>query len=105
MRPQISSSSAPAPRRFSFVPSSLSADESMRRVEKSRSKGATVRADRVNSQRPGAPNDANDAALVAAIARGDRDAMAQLYDRYAALLLGLASRVVGDRVHAEDVLH
>jgi RNA polymerase sigma-70 factor (ECF subfamily) len=31
--------------------------------------------------------------------------MAQLYDRYAALLLGLASRIVGDRVHAEDVLH
>jgi RNA polymerase sigma-70 factor, ECF subfamily len=46
-----------------------------------------------------------DEALVLAIARGDRLAMAALYDRYAALLLAVATRIVGNRVQAEDLLH
>lgn len=46
-----------------------------------------------------------DADLVASIARGDRRALASLYDRHSALLLGLALRIVRDRREAEDLLH
>jgi RNA polymerase sigma-70 factor, ECF subfamily len=46
-----------------------------------------------------------DAALVAAMARGDRDALSRLYERHAGLLLGLAMRIVRDRSPAEDLLH
>lgn len=46
-----------------------------------------------------------DAALVAAMAAGDRDALSQLYDRHSGLLLGLAMRIVRDRREAEDLLH
>jgi len=46
-----------------------------------------------------------DAALVAAMARGDRDALSRLYDRHASLLLGLALRIVRERRDAEDLLH
>ena len=51
------------------------------------------------------PDDAADAALVAAMARGDRDALAKLYDRHAGVLLGLALRIVRERREAEDLLH
>jgi RNA polymerase sigma-70 factor (ECF subfamily) len=47
----------------------------------------------------------DDARLVAAMANGDRSAMAALYDRYAALLLAVATRVLGERREAEDLLH
>ena len=43
--------------------------------------------------------------LVVAVARGDRTAMAALYDRYAPLLLAVATRILGNRVQAEDLLH
>jgi RNA polymerase sigma-70 factor (ECF subfamily) len=46
-----------------------------------------------------------DAALVAAMAAGDRDALSQLYERHSGLLLGLAMRIVRDRREAEDLLH
>jgi len=46
-----------------------------------------------------------DAALVAAMAKGDRDALSQLYARHSGLLLGLAMRIVRDRREAEDLLH
>jgi len=46
-----------------------------------------------------------DEALVLAVARGDRLAMAALYDRYAPLLLAVATRIVGNRIQAEDLLH
>jgi len=49
--------------------------------------------------------DAEDAALVAAMAAGDRGALATLYDRYASLLLGLALKIVRERREAEDLLH
>ena len=55
----------------------------------------------------GAPpaTDDPDAPLVLAMARGDQAALAELYDRYAFLLLGIAIRIVKDRREAEDLLH
>ena len=50
-------------------------------------------------------DDAEDAALVAAMARGDRDALAKLYERHSGVLLGLALRIVKERREAEDLLH
>jgi RNA polymerase sigma-70 factor (ECF subfamily) len=47
----------------------------------------------------------SDEALVAALARGDRSALAALYDRYAGVLMGVGLRRLGDRVDAEEVLH
>ncbi len=38
-----------------------------------------------------------DAGLVAAMAKGDRDALSQLYERHSGLLLGLAMRIVRER--------
>jgi RNA polymerase sigma-70 factor (ECF subfamily) len=49
--------------------------------------------------------DAEDAALVAAMAAGDRSALAALYERHASLLLGLALKIVRERREAEDLLH
>jgi RNA polymerase sigma-70 factor (ECF subfamily) len=49
--------------------------------------------------------DADDAALVCAMAEGDRSALAKLYQRHAAILLGLALRIVRERREAEDLLH
>jgi RNA polymerase sigma-70 factor, ECF subfamily len=46
-----------------------------------------------------------DATLVAAMASGDRAALATLYERHSAILLGLAMRIVRDRREAEDLLH
>jgi RNA polymerase sigma-70 factor, ECF subfamily len=54
---------------------------------------------------PGGDDAAEDAALVASIARGDREALATLYERHAGILLGLAMRIVRDRREAEDLLH
>jgi len=50
-------------------------------------------------------DDAEDAALVAAMAVGDRGALAILYERHAGLLLGLALRIVREKREAEDLLH
>jgi RNA polymerase sigma-70 factor (ECF subfamily) len=50
-------------------------------------------------------DDAEDAALVAAMAKGDRNALAKLYSRHAGILLGLAIRIVRERREAEDLLH
>jgi RNA polymerase sigma-70 factor (ECF subfamily) len=44
-------------------------------------------------------------ALLARIARGDVPAVAELYDRYAALVFPTALRILRSRVEAEDVLH
>lgn len=46
-----------------------------------------------------------DEALVVDIARGDREALAELYDRYAPILLALGRRILGPAIEAEDVLH
>lgn len=50
-------------------------------------------------------DDAGDAALVMALAAGDRDALSELYRRHGATLLGLAVRIVRNRREAEDLLH
>lgn len=50
-------------------------------------------------------SDEDDVELVRAIAAGDRNGLAALYDRYAPILLGLAMRIIRDRREAEDLLH
>jgi len=47
---------------------------------------------------------AGDAALVRAVGEGSREAVAELYDRFAPMLLGLARRVVQDPAEAEEVV-
>jgi RNA polymerase sigma-70 factor (ECF subfamily) len=46
-----------------------------------------------------------DAALIGAIAQGDREALARLYGRYGGSLLAIAQRILSDRREAEDLLH
>jgi RNA polymerase sigma-70 factor, ECF subfamily len=41
---------------------------------------------------------------MSAIARGDSNALGELYDRYGAILFGLLLRILHDRSEAEDVL-
>jgi RNA polymerase sigma-70 factor (ECF subfamily) len=52
-----------------------------------------------------AGDDAEDAALVQAMATGDRTALAKIYARHGGALLGLAMRIVRERKEAEDLLH
>lgn len=54
---------------------------------------------------PADSDDAEDVALVAAMARGDRSALARLYERHSGVLLGLAMRIVREKREAEDLLH
>lgn len=51
------------------------------------------------------PLPASDVSLVAAIAAGTREALAELYDRYAPTLLALAERLLHSSSDAEDLLH
>lgn len=48
---------------------------------------------------------AEDRALIARIVAGDREALGDLYDRYASALLGLALRILRSRADAEDLLN
>jgi RNA polymerase sigma-70 factor (ECF subfamily) len=52
-----------------------------------------------------AQGDDQDAALVRRVAAGDRPALAELYDRYAALLHAVGRRIVGEGREAEDLVH
>ena len=45
-----------------------------------------------------------DLAALGRIARGDREALAELYDRNARLVLSLALRILRNRADAEDVV-
>jgi RNA polymerase sigma-70 factor (ECF subfamily) len=49
-------------------------------------------------------NAKDDAALIARIRAGDEAAMGELYDRYSGVVYGVALRVLGDTMAAEDVL-
>lgn len=53
----------------------------------------------------GADGERCDSELLAAIGGGDRSALAELYRRHAAYLMGLAMRFLGDQREAEDLLH
>ncbi|HEX8286123.1 MAG TPA: sigma-70 family RNA polymerase sigma factor [Pyrinomonadaceae bacterium] len=53
---------------------------------------------------PNQQNDAEDAGLLRAVARGDESAFARVYDRYSPILLGLLLRILRSRAEAEDVL-
>jgi RNA polymerase sigma-70 factor (ECF subfamily) len=46
----------------------------------------------------------SDEILIARVARGDRAALETLYDRYAAIVLGICFKITGDPASAEDVL-
>jgi RNA polymerase sigma-70 factor (ECF subfamily) len=48
---------------------------------------------------------AEDARLMVLVVRGDRGALAGLYDRHAPVMLALGTRILGDRTLAEDVVH
>lgn len=50
-------------------------------------------------------DDTDDAALFAALSRGDHRALDTLYDRHAPILFTLAIHLVGERTRAEDLLH
>jgi RNA polymerase sigma-70 factor, ECF subfamily len=50
-------------------------------------------------------SDDDDARLMRALAKGDQSALAQIYDRYAPLLMALGQRVLQNRREAEDLLH
>lgn len=49
--------------------------------------------------------DCDEAALVTAMAAGDREALGALYDLHAPMLLGLGKRMLGSQAAAEDLLH
>jgi RNA polymerase sigma-70 factor, ECF subfamily len=46
----------------------------------------------------------SDERVLARMARGDRDALAELYDRHARAIFSLALRILQDRAEAEDVV-
>jgi RNA polymerase sigma-70 factor, ECF subfamily len=46
-----------------------------------------------------------DAKLIRAATKGDQTALAELYDRYGALLSALGQRILGNRREVEDLLH
>jgi RNA polymerase sigma-70 factor (ECF subfamily) len=56
-------------------------------------------------QDDGASRDRDEAALVAAVATGDRPALAELYDRHASRLAALVAHILRDPAQAEDVVH
>lgn len=49
--------------------------------------------------------DAEDPALVLAIASGDQRALAKLYERHSGLMMAVGIRILGQRKEAEDLLH
>ena len=58
----------------------------------------------VTSHVPAVGNDSSDEVLVSRVCRGDRDALACLFRRYAGIVRGLAFRVLRDASEADDML-
>jgi RNA polymerase sigma-70 factor (ECF subfamily) len=58
-----------------------------------------------NAPAAGGAEPAEDARLMALVVRGDKVALATLYDRHASVLLALGTRILSDRTLAEDVVH
>jgi RNA polymerase sigma-70 factor (ECF subfamily) len=54
---------------------------------------------------PNGAEPGEDARLMALVVRGDRAALASLYDRHAPVMLALGTRILVDRTLAEDVVH
>lgn len=52
----------------------------------------------------GTPIHEDEAALIARLRAGDQGAMAAIYDRYSSIIYGVALRVLGNTMGAEDVL-
>ncbi len=50
------------------------------------------------------PQKPSDTELLHAVARGDREAFANLYDRYGRILFGIVFRILGNRTESEDTL-
>src|SRR5215213_8965536 len=68
----------------------------------SRTKNATDDFVRINNEKKLLA--AADEALVTRVARGDSAALEVLYDRYAATVLGICLKVIGEQALAEDIL-
>lgn len=47
----------------------------------------------------------SDVVVIRRITEGDRNAVGELYDRYASMLMPLALRILRDRAEAEDIVH
>lgn len=59
----------------------------------------------VTEPSPEQPDQVSDAALVRAVAAGERLALATLYDRYASLVMAVGVRILRNRRDAEDIAH
>ncbi len=59
----------------------------------------------VNRSRSVEATRADDAALLSRLARGDRDALAALYDAYSSAVFGVVRRIVRTATEAEDICH
>jgi RNA polymerase sigma-70 factor (ECF subfamily) len=59
----------------------------------------------VRDERTGLSSAEEDVSFITAVAQGDRSGLARLYDRYAPVLMGLGTRMLGSRREAEDLLH
>src|SRR5687768_1073310 len=76
-----------------------------------RNKNATGVSMRINSERNSSPSredivveQPSDEVLAAQVARSESGALEILYDRYAATVLGISLKILGDQAAAEDVL-
>jgi RNA polymerase sigma-70 factor (ECF subfamily) len=58
----------------------------------------------VHTNNKGSPEELSDELLITRVTQGDIAAFETLYDRYAAAILGIAMRIIGDRAAAEEVL-
>lgn len=58
----------------------------------------------MHTNRKVSPQELSDEILIARVARGDPSALETLYDRHAAMVLGLCLKIMGDHTTAEYIL-